>query len=152
MHAQPFLFFISLQIRNLSFVKGVEKNIKVTAERPKSGCDECHSFSPERDNWGLARISSEDALPEKGRWPKYLYEKEMDVDIYILDTGILETHEEFEVGRARWGFTGLDAADRDKDLEFGPDYVLRRLCLLLPHTWQPLPLGMNTEWPKWPTL
>ena len=101
----------------------VGPNDFVSIDRPKSGCHDCNSFTPERDNWGLARISQEDALPEHMRWPFYLYEKEdMDVDIYVLDTGILETHEEFEPGRASWGFTAIDAAYWDRNLEFGPDY------------------------------
>ncbi len=46
----------------------------------------------------------------------------MDVDIYVLDTGILETHEEFKPGRARWGYTAWDAAYWDRYLEKGPDF------------------------------
>ncbi len=48
----------------------------------------------------------------------------MDVDIYIVDTGIRTTHEEFE-GRASWEFTVPAIAEMDKNLEFGPhhDYI-----------------------------
>ncbi len=101
----------------------VGPNDFVSIDGPKSGCHDCNSFRPERDNWGLARISQEDALPEHMRWPFYLYEKEdMDVDIYVLDTGILVTHEEFEPERASWGYTAIDAAYWDRNLEFGPHY------------------------------
>ena len=120
-HAQTLCLYF--QIGNLSFVANTVPNGLVSVDRPMSGCPECDSFRPERDNWGLARISQEDALPENRRWPLYTYEKEdMDVDIYVLDTGILETHEEFEPGRARWGFTGWDAAYWDRYLDKGPNF------------------------------
>ncbi len=110
------------QISNFTFVESVEQNGVVSVARPKSVCDQCHSVCSAFENWGLARISSKDVLPDNSTWPPYSYEKEMDVDIYVLDTGVLETHEEFEPGQVRWGLTATDAADSDRLLEFGPDY------------------------------
>jgi len=60
--------------------------------------------------WGLDRVSERQVALDGD----YQYEQTgKDVDAYIIDTGILTTHEEFE-GRAIWGatFTG-DSNDRD---------------------------------------
>nr|QIK03897.1 subtilisin-like serine protease precursor [Lignosus rhinocerotis] len=68
--------------------------------------------------WGLQRISQDERLPD-GSDPSllvynYTYEESAGsgVDIYILDTGIRTTHNEFG-GRARWGPTFTGTPDED---------------------------------------
>ncbi len=107
-------------MENLTIVSGVAEDDQVSVDR-STRWRKCLSFKPAQDNWGLARISSKDALQNCSRWPRYKYERKMNVDVYIVDTGIRTTHEEFE-GRACSGFTVPAIADMDKNLEFGPDH------------------------------
>lgn len=65
----------------------------------------CRSNAP----WGLSRISQNGAV-SGGDASALDYSYSYDdtagegVDVYVVDTGILTTHEEFE-GRASWGAT-----------------------------------------------
>ncbi len=61
--------------------------------------------------WGLARITSPDPLSTLRIYPCYRHEPEMNVDIYIVDTGILVEHEEFKSGRATCEFVAVDAGN-----------------------------------------
>ncbi len=101
-------------------VKSVATNGEVRADT--SPLPRCVVFQPDRDNWGLTRISTEEALPENSGWPQYRFELDTDVDIYILDTGILTEHEEFRGGRATWAYTATDIKLYDQNLEFGPNH------------------------------
>ena len=105
---------------SLPVVKTVETNGEVRADT--SPLPRCVVFQPDRDNWGLARISTEEALAENSGWPQYRFELETDVDIYILDTGIMTEHEEFRGGRATWAYTAMYIKQLDEDLEFGPNH------------------------------
>lgn len=69
--------------------------------------------------WGLQRASWQDPLPAGSspaelnyqyRWASGL--KPIDVDAYVVDTGVFLGHEEFE-GRARWGKTFGGYRDAD---------------------------------------
>ncbi|KAL1924017.1 uncharacterized protein VTP21DRAFT_7052 [Calcarisporiella thermophila] len=63
--------------------------------------------------WGLARVSHRSRLNDNTE-DKYIYDSQCGEGItaYVLDTGILTSHPEFE-GRARWGATFAPDGDRD---------------------------------------
>lgn len=67
--------------------------------------------------WGLQRISQREKLLIGGKKNDYVYrhlkDAGHDVDVYVIDTGIRVTHEEFGK-RAFWGFTAPQG-DRDVD-------------------------------------
>ncbi len=80
----------------------VEKNVEGSIAGHHLKGDKCHHFRPMLDNWGIRRITCPDEIIGLRPWPCYRYEPEMDVDIYIMDSGILTTHEEFqEDGKSR---------------------------------------------------
>nr|AAF32368.1 subtilisin-like serine proteinase [Acanthamoeba healyi] len=61
--------------------------------------------------WNLQRINAQAISGMDG---KYTYGTEAaDVDAYIVDTGILTTHQEFDNGRALWGANFADSQDTD---------------------------------------
>lgn len=74
---------------------GNKKNLKSNQIKKQSGT------AP----WGLGRISSAGPV-FTGDSSTYVYPKSagVNVDVYVIDTGINITHKEFE-GRARWGVT-----------------------------------------------
>ncbi len=96
-----------LQIRDRREIKRVVPNGKVSALGDTCSEFETHSTY----TWGLARIAG--CLLQNPCM--YRYEPEMDVDIYIVDTGILTEHEEFKPGRATCEFVSSDAGDVCKD-------------------------------------
>ncbi|KAL1914237.1 uncharacterized protein VTP21DRAFT_9077 [Calcarisporiella thermophila] len=63
--------------------------------------------------WGLARISHREKLNTNTQ-DKFIYDVNggQGVTAYVIDTGILTNHPEFE-GRARWGATFADDGDED---------------------------------------
>ena len=85
----------------------VYQNIKCSGDGRRLKKDGCDHFRPAKpENWGIRRITCPDPIPDVTKdlkpWPCYRYEPEMDVDIYIMDTGILTTHDEFqEHGKSR---------------------------------------------------
>jgi hypothetical protein len=70
------------------------------------------SSAPLSGRWGLARTVHAARLPSPPRYEISDVACGRDVDIYILDTGILTTHVDFG-GRARWGgdYTGEGQID-----------------------------------------
>ncbi|KAL1921729.1 uncharacterized protein VTP21DRAFT_10371 [Calcarisporiella thermophila] len=63
--------------------------------------------------WGLARLSHREKL-DSNTQDKYLYDANggQGVTAYVIDTGILVDHPDFE-GRAKWGATFADDGDKD---------------------------------------
>jgi subtilisin family serine protease len=65
-------------------------------------------------SWGLARISS-NQVPNRGTEMVYYWDNAAysgnDVDVYIIDTGILTTHDDFG-GRAMWGIAFADGGSQ----------------------------------------
>ncbi|KAL1921727.1 uncharacterized protein VTP21DRAFT_10369 [Calcarisporiella thermophila] len=82
---------------------------QVEADTTKKKKNRTQKGSP----WGLARVSHRKKLDDKTK-DKYVYNPDggKGVTAYVLDTGILTTHPEFE-GRARWGATFADDGDKD---------------------------------------
>ncbi|GGV44407.1 hypothetical protein GCM10010495_72280 [Kitasatospora herbaricolor] len=64
--------------------------------------------------WGLARISHKKPL-DHGDYNKYIYDDQGGTltSVYVLDSGINTTHEDFQ-GRARWGTTTV-SGDANED-------------------------------------
>ena len=95
---------VSLLLEN-SVVKFVERNGKV-------GVDECVTLT-EGVPWGLSRITHEGARNVDA----YTYSDENGGDgdgvvVYVIDTGILCDHQEFE-GRAVFGFSSIEGETTD---------------------------------------
>jgi len=62
--------------------------------------------------WNLARVNERDINLVDDLY-QYQYKGE-EVEVYIIDTGIRITHEDFDVGRAEWGTNTVgDGQDRD---------------------------------------
>jgi subtilisin family serine protease len=62
--------------------------------------------------WNLARVNERDINLVDDLY-QYQFKGE-DVDVYIIDTGIRVTHEDFSIGRAEWGTNTVgDGQDRD---------------------------------------
>ena len=74
--------------------------------------------------WGLASISH-----KSGNATEYLYDESAGEGqfAYIIDTGILETHEEFEGGRGVKGFNAIDDAPF-KDIDGHGTHVAGTIC------------------------
>ncbi len=97
---QAMIYFLQILARN--DVTSVDQNVKISLARRLPKGDKCRNFRPKRANWGIRRITCPDPITGLKPWPCYRYEPEMDVDIYIVDSGILTTHEEFqEKGESR---------------------------------------------------
>lgn len=79
-------------LRHSPLVEYIEKDSVVTANKY-----EVQNGAP----WGLARVSHRSSL-NLGSFNKYLYDSEGgdNVNTYIIDTGVLDTHSDFE-GRAK---------------------------------------------------
>lgn len=62
------------------------------------------------ESWGLAAVSSrtKDATD-------YIYDASSGrgTYAYVLDTGVRVTHQEFESGRAVWGYNAVNGVDAD---------------------------------------
>merc|ERR1719436_1581882 len=82
----------------------------VNVTRPRA----CPNTQREPLSWGQKRTTTasaadvEDIYAHDSRWGA-------GVDVYVLDTGIRVTHEEFQGGRARWGQNFAGGADTDNN-------------------------------------
>lgn len=96
------------EVEGLPGVRWVEPNRRI-----KPAVAQTISSNQFLDNWGLDRIDQE-AMPLSGN---YLYADTSDgtgVDIYIVDTGIRRTHEEF-TGRVATGYYDASFASSTED-------------------------------------
>ena len=71
------------------------------------------SSQPNPPSWGLPRVGQRN-LPLDQSVYKYKSSAGEGVDVYILDTGIMISHNDFE-GRATWGFTAGGQGFGDAD-------------------------------------
>jgi subtilisin family serine protease len=95
-------------------VEFIEENQVVSlASFASANADSSSSSACQTQNnaiWNLQRVN---AHPISGMDGKYAYAHEAsEVDAYIIDTGILTTHQEF-AGRAIWGANYADTKDTD---------------------------------------
>jgi subtilisin family serine protease len=65
------------------------------------------------DDWNLLRIS--ERLLDLGSADTYRFPNSAgnDVTSYVIDTGVLLTHNDFSTGRATWGFNSVDSNNQD---------------------------------------
>jgi len=91
-----------LSYKNDPIVFAIEVNGIVEAYQP---APECGDRTPTARSWGLARVSHFGKTPGTGLTDLYTFDTKFyngnGVTIYIIDTGIMETHEDFG-GRASW--------------------------------------------------
>ncbi len=102
-------------------VEHVEPNYIFDMDTTEVTCSE-NMVGPE--NWGVARISQKEAVPDPSLWPSdgipYRYEDGLDdVYIYVIDSGVNVDHTDFE-GRASWGYTTPTVKEDDRKANF-PD-------------------------------
>jgi len=77
----------------------------------------CTHTQPNAPSWGIARTSHKGGFDNEGLRDDHYYDQQFTgqgVDIYILDTGIYITHNDFG-GRARYGANFVDSVPTDQN-------------------------------------
>lgn len=100
-------------IRKMPEVAYIEKDIPMRLKSSAQTKSQCLQ-EKNAPSWGIQRISEKTPGASKGAY-SYPSDVGSDVDVYVLDTGVRITHEDFE-GRASFGFNAAGGKiDTDKD-------------------------------------
>ncbi|KAI9159439.1 hypothetical protein H9P43_008779 [Blastocladiella emersonii ATCC 22665] len=91
--------------------KRLKSHPKVAAVEPDTWVS-ISEYQQSPPSWGLSRISSRPLDVSGDHW--YLSNAGEGVDVYVIDTGVMVEHKEFE-GRASWGYACRGCSQQDKN-------------------------------------
>ena len=80
----------------------------------------CLSQNSLFERWGLSRISQRDSLQDDTTSHRYSWSDSnagANVTVYVLDSGVMLEHQEFEHIDASWGYTGSSIAENEPDTD-----------------------------------